>query len=92
MYHRPKDSEHERRLEQAWRFYRKVLRHRRLKAGSYGDARQAAIGLPAAALAGRGRDHVRRFIDTALADGTPLDDLILLAEELAREMRQGRGY
>lgn len=43
--------------------------------------------MPIALRAGRGRDHVRDFIRAALADGTPIDDLVFLAEELEREMR-----
>jgi len=50
------------------------------------NARQAAIGLPAALQSRRGRAPIRAFIEAALADGTPLDDLILLAEEFAREV------
>jgi len=90
MYGRSNDLYHDERRRRAAEFYKKVLRWRHQRGQSFVNARQAAIGLPAALQNSRGREHVRVFIEAALADGTPLDDLILLAEDLAREMGRGR--
>lgn len=86
------NAEYEQRLQRAWRFYGKVLNHNRRQGKDSAKAHQAAIGMPAALKNWRGREHVRNFVATALADGTPLDDLILLAEELARETRQAKRF
>jgi hypothetical protein len=90
MYDRENNAEYEQRLQRAWRFYSKVLNHSRRQGKGSAKAHQAAIGMPAALKNWRGREHVRNFVAMALADGTPLDDLVLLAEELARETRQAK--
>jgi hypothetical protein len=90
MYDRSNNPDYEQRLQRAWRFYGKVLNHRRRQGKGCAKAHEAAIGLPAALKNWRGREHVRNFVAMALADGTPVDDLVLLAEELARETRQVR--
>lgn len=80
------------RRRRAAEFYKTVLRLQSRRGNGYGNARQAAIGLPVALQANRGRAHVRSFINAAMADGTPIDDLILLAEELAGEMGHNKRY
>lgn len=90
MYYGSNDPFYDARRRRAAEYYKKVLRWQNHRGRGYANARQAAIGLPAALQSIRGREHVRAFVDAALADGTPLDDLILLAEELAREMGRGR--
>lgn len=74
--------------ENATEFYKLVLGWQKSRHGAHGiRSRQAAIGLPEAARANRVPTHVRQFIQCALADGTPMDDLNILIGELERRMR-----
>lgn len=92
MANRDNNAEYDQRLQRAWRFYSKVLNHGRRCGKGCAKAHQAAIGMPAALKNWRGREHVRNFVAMALADGTPVDDLVMLAEELAWETRQAKRF
>jgi hypothetical protein len=85
---KPRTAKQERHHDRACAFYKMVLRWQRERQGGHGrSSRQAVMGLPEAVRGNSTHAHVKRFIEAALADGTPWDDLHMLVAELEKRAR-----